>query len=159
MIQDQIHHLWTTYHDAATREAIVDTLVLALDMRTVFTEDQLLAALAFLMDICEVQDDTLVLDMLHEAVQRVNALSRQDAAVNVGLRLSHLRQPARETVMLMAIIYFHFSAPDNERPLMRNSILPQVSVALGVTHAVPHLLYTLRRELNQPAKRPDHVIY
>jgi hypothetical protein len=158
MIQDQIHHLWTTHPDSATREAIVDTLVLALDMRSVFTEDQLLAALAFLMDICEVQDDSLVLDILRESVRRVNVLSRKDAAANVGLRLSHLKQPARETVMLMAIIYFHFSAPDSERPLMRNSILPQVSVALGVTNAVPHLLYTLRRELNQPAKRPDSVI-
>jgi hypothetical protein len=160
MIQDQIHHLWTNYRDATTRDAIVDTLVLALDMRTVFTEEQLLAGIAFLMDICEVQDDEIVLDILHESVQRVNALSQEEAAANIGLRLAHLKRHARETVMLMAIIYFHFSAPDNERPLMRDSILPLVSVELGVTNAVPHLLYELRRELNKPVptKRPDTLV-
>jgi hypothetical protein len=159
MIQDQIHYLWEANRDTATREAFVDTLVLALDMRTVFTEEQLLAAMAFLLDICEIVDDEVVLDILHGAVKRVNAISRQDAVANIGLRLAHLNKQARETVMLMAIIYFHFSAPDDERPLMRDSILPCVSVALGVTNAVPHLLYDLRRELNKPPQRPDRILY
>jgi hypothetical protein len=128
-------------------------------MRTVFSEDQLLAAMAFLMDICNVQDDALVLDMLRDAVQRVNALSREDAVANVSLRLAHLARKDREAVMLMSIIYFHFSAPDAERPLMKDSVLPRISMALGVVDSIPHLLRKLRHELDHKPHRPDTVIY
>ena len=161
MIHYQMQQLWQKHPDKTTRESIVDTLVLALDMRTVFTEDQLLAAIAFLMDICHIEDDELVLDMLRDSVQRVNGIPRHDAITHIGQHLAHLHSKTRETVMLMAIIYFHFSAPDDERPLMKDSILPQISTALGVTEAIPYLLTNLRRELNKPKhpKRPDSVVY
>jgi hypothetical protein len=162
MIHHQMQQLWQKHADNTTRESIVDTLVLALGMRTVFTEDQLLAAIAFLMDICQVEDDSLVLDMLRGSVERVNGIRREDAITHIGQRLGHLQLKTRETVMLMAIIYFHFSAPDDERPLMKDSVLPHISTALGVTDAIPALLTGLRRELNQPqsaAKRPKRIIY
>src|SRR5262245_15857323 len=145
MIHHQMQQLWQSHTDKITRESIIDTLVLALGMRSVFTEDQLLAAIAFLMDICRVEDDNLVLDMLRGSVERVNCLPREDTIAHIAQHLAHLQPKTRETVMLMAIIYFHFSAPDNERPLMKDSVLPQISTALGVTDAVPHLLTSLRR--------------
>ena len=162
MIHHQMQQLWQSHADEATRESIVDTLVLALNMRTIFTEDQLLAAIAFLMDICCVEDDNLVLDMLRGSVERVNGIPQEDAVAHIAQRLAHLQPKTRETVMLMAIIYFHFSAPDSERPLMKDSVLPQISEALGVTSAIPHLLTSLRRELNQPKqppKRLQRIIY
>jgi hypothetical protein len=162
MIHHQMQQLWQKHADKATRESIVDTLVLSLNMRSVFTEDQLLAAIAFLMDICQIEDDNIVLDMLRGSVQRVNALPREDTIAHIGERLAHLQLKTRETVMLMAIIYFHFSAPDDERPLMKDSILPHISTALGVTDAIPALLTGLRRELNQPkpaTSRPKRIIY
>lgn len=148
MFKTSIRQLWDSQKDnPSVREAIVDTLVLALDMKTVITEEQLDAAVGCMEDTFGVCDNDEILYYLKGSLTRVNELGRQKAMAAIAQTLADLDDSARETVLMLAVIYFHFSAPEDQLPSLSESFLPEFSLALDVVESVPRLLEELQQSL------------
>lgn len=149
MIFESMKQLWRTETEEVVREAIIDTVVIALDMRVVFTEQQIESAIMCLHGLFGIEDEDTILNYLKESVARVNASNRREATEAIGRRLAHMDLATRETLMALAIVYFHFSEEDDLRKPMRESILPHLGIALDVVDSIPKLLITLRDAIDR----------
>lgn len=149
MIFENMKQLWRTETEERVREAIVDTIVVALDMDVVLTGQQIESAIMCLHGLFGIEDEDIILTYLKESVARVNKGTRQDAVDHIGERLAHMDLVTRETIMALAIVYFHFSEEDGQRIAMTESILPHLGIALDVVDSIPKLLLTLRDAIDR----------
>lgn len=145
MFPNNIIRLWKeNKHIPSVREAIADTLMLALDMKAVFTENQINYAINFYEQILGIKKEDRILYWVKYSNLRFGKNGQTQTMEHIAERVQHLSQKERESILMLAIIYFHLSDSDEKRKGMSESFLPHFSIALGVHESVPKVLKILR---------------